>query len=407
MIPRIRMALPGGLRALGHPDFRVFYAGQLAAMTGSWIQVVAQSWLVLELTGSPLRLGVIATLQFTPLLLLSLVAGVVADRLPRRGMLLATQATQAGLAVAVALLVATGRVQYWHLAVVAVGWGLAVALDQPARQVFVVDLVGRQDVASAIGLHAAGFNGARIVGPAIAGVVMGRLGIAAAFGLSAIVLAGATAALLGLAARPAAARPAATLREELREGIGYAMRTARIRLVLGLVVIVSLFVFNFSVYVPLLAHQVLGLGSEGFGFLMTALGVGAMAAGLGLGLRGGTQPPLVVLGGALGLACAGLLGLATVASVWVAVPLLAGIGFAATIVLAGCNTWLQLLAPDALRGRVMSLFTLLSVGVFPVGATWVGAVSEARGVAAAFLVNGGLGLLALAALLLWWRRRGA
>jgi len=401
------MPLPGGLRALNHRDFRVYYAGQLVALTGTWMQNVAQAWLVLQLTGSPLRLGLLSTLQFAPLLLFSLFTGAVADRLPRRRLLVATQATQAGLALVLATLIRTERVEYWHVAVVAVLWGLANALDQPTRQSFVVSLVTRADVVSAVGLTSAAFNTARIVGPAVGGLLIARAGIAPAFALNALAFGVAITTLLTVRAPGAAApRGATTMLEEIAEGVAYATRVPRVRFVLGLLVVTSLCVFNFSVYVPLLARDVLGLGSEGFGFLMTALGVGAVAAGLALGWIPTAPPPLAVMTGSLAVALAGLLGLAAAGHVPLAAALLVMVGFAGTITTASTNTSLQLLAPDHLRGRVMSLYTLLSSGVFPLGAFWVGAVSEARGVSAAFFVNGVLGLAALAALGGWWRRRG-
>ncbi|HSE91999.1 MAG TPA: MFS transporter [Methylomirabilota bacterium] len=400
------MELPGGLRALNHRDFRVYYAGQLVALTGTWMQIVAQSWLVLQLTASPLRLGLIGTLQFAPLLLFSLFTGAVADRLPKRRLLVATQSTQACLALGLAVLIGTGRVEYWHVAVGAVLWGVANALDQPTRQSFVVSLVGRADLISAVGLNSAAFNAARIVGPAIGGLLIARAGIALAFALNTLAFGIAITALLTVGARGAAPpRGGTTMLEEIREGVAYAVRSARVRLVLGLLAVTSFCVFNFSVYVPLLAREVLGLGSEGFGFLMAALGVGAVAAGLALGWIPSGAPPLAAMKASLATALAGLVALSAVDRFWLAALLLAVVGFAGTITTASCNTSLQLTAPDQLRGRVMSVYTLLSGGVFPLGAFWVGAVSEARGVSAAFLVNGALGLAALGALVAWWRTR--
>ena len=183
-------------------------------------------------------------------------------------------------------------------------------------------------------------------------------------------------------------------------------RTPAVRFVLGLQVIVSFCVFNFSVYVPLLATEVLGLGSEGFGFLMTMLGVGAMTAGLSLGAISARGLSSTVIAGAVGVACAGLLGLSVTRAFWPAGALLAVVGFTATLTAIGCNTSLQLAAPDALRGRIMSLYTVLSGGIFPVSAFFVGAISEAAGVSRAFAVNGLLGLAALALLVSLRRRRG-
>ena len=399
------MPLPTGLRALESRDFRVYYAGTLVSQIGNWMQTVTQSWLVLELTGSPFLLGLTSTLQSGPILLFSIFTGVLADRLTKRNVLLCTQVVQAALALVLGLLVWTGHVRYWTVAAMAVVWGVMNALDQPTRQSFIMELVDRRAVASAVGMNSASFNSARIIGPAVAGVLIARVGLFLGFLLNAASFLVSIAALLRVPARPPTPRagPVAVL-DEIAEGIAYAARTPAVSFALGLQIIVSFCVFNFSVYVPLLANKVLGLGSEGFGFLMAALGLGAVAAGLSLGVVGARAPAPRLLAGAAAVACAGLLALSVTRSAGVAAALLVGIGFAGTLVMAGCNTSLQLAAPDALRGRIMSLYTLLSGGIFPIGAFFVGAVSEAAGVPRAFSVNGTLGLAALALLTMARRR---
>ena len=400
------MRFPSGLRALNHPGFRRYYAGQLVVLVGTWMQNVAQAWLVLSLTDSPLRLGLIATLQFGPLLLFSLFTGALADRVPKRSLLIATQATQGTIALLIALLVWSGRVEYWHIGVLAVVWGLASSVDQPARQALLSELVGRADVVSAVALGSAAFNGARIIGPAIAGVLIAQVGIAPAFALNALAFCVSITALRGAVPRGGAApMGGTTMLEAIGEGLGYARRTPRVRLTLGFALVASFCIFNFSVYVPLLSKTVLGLGAEGFGYLMACLGVGAVAGALTLGALGGRPPSPGTIAGSLVVACGGLVGLGFVDHFWTAAPLLALTGFTGIIVVAACNTSLQLLAPDALRGRVMSLYTLVSGGVFPLGAFWVGALSQVWSVSTAFRVNGVLGVGATAALALWWRLR--
>ena len=399
------MPLPAGLRALASRDFRVYFAGTLVSQVGNWMQTVTQSWLVLELTHSPFLLGLIATLQFGPILLFSIFGGILADRVRKRNVLMVTQSVQAILALGLGLLVLTHHARYWTVAVMAVMWGVMSALDQPTRQSFIVELVGRPLLPSAVGLNSASFNSARILGPSVAGILIARVGLFAAFLLNALAFLVSIAALTRVPGRPPASRATRTpVLEEIAEGVAYVARTPPVWFILGLQIIVSFCVFNFSVYVPLLA-KVLGLGSEGFGFLMACLGVGAVTAGLSLGaLAGSREPPPGVIAVALGLACAGLLGLAVARSFWLAASLMVLVGLTGTLVVAGCNTSLQLAAPDRLRGRVMSLYTLVSGGIFPVSAFSVGAVSEAAGVSRAFAVNGSLGLVALG-LLLWSRRR--
>jgi MFS family permease len=398
------MPLAAGLRALGERDYRRYFAGTIVAQTGTWMQTVTQSWLVLELTGSPFRLGLIATLQSGPILLLSIFTGVLADRITRRTLLFVTQSMQGCLAVTLGLLAWSGQARYWHVAVVAVLWGVMTAIDQPARQSMVMEMVGRSHVTSAVGLNSVSFNGARIVGPAVAGMLIARVGLSPGFFLNAIAFVFSITMLAQIPGRrPAARVTEATFVDDMLEGIFYALRTPAVRFVLGLQIILSFCVFNFSVYVPLLARGVLGMGAEGFGLLMTCLGVGALTAGASLG--GLSRLPPALIASALAVAGGGLVGLAFTRTFWMAAILLALTGFSGTIVMAGCNTSLQLGAPDALRGRVMSLYTLLSGGIFPLGAFWVGFVSEHWGVSRAFLINGAIDLVAVGALSLWWRGR--
>jgi predicted MFS family arabinose efflux permease len=398
------MPFPSGLRALNHPDFRRFFAAQLGALVSGWMHTVAQSWLVLQLTDSPFRLGLIGTLQFGPILLLSIVTGAFADRLPKRRLLVTTQVTLAILALVLAALVLSGRVRYWHVGVVAVLAGITQAFDSPARQSYLAELVGKADLVNAVALNSAAFNAARIVGPAVAGLVIARFGVVPAFVVNALGVLGVSLALLTLPPGRAVGRRGASMVEEIAEGVRYAARTPMIRLLLGLVFVVSITVFNFSVYVPLLARQVLGLGAEGFGFLMAALGVGAVAGALTVGFWRGPEPPVRVLGGAATITLVSLFSLSAVRQVATAVPLLFVTGFFGLILVASCNTRLQLAAPDELRGRMMSLYTLVWGGVFPIGAFCVGAISEAWGVSTAFFVQGTAGLTGLAALGFWWRR---
>ncbi|PYN78714.1 MAG: MFS transporter [Candidatus Rokuibacteriota bacterium] len=400
------MAFPHGLRALNHSDFRRFYFSQFAAQIGSWMQNVAQAWLVLQLTNSPFKLGLLATLQFSPVLLFSIVSGAVADRLPKRPLLVATQTTLACQGLLLALLVATGHVEYWHVAVLGLALGFANVVDQPARQSFVMELVGRADVSSAVALNSAGFNLARIVGPAVAGVVIGRLGVAPTFFVNSLGFLGVIVTLLRMKVPEPPPRTArATIFEEIAEGVRYAAATPRLRLAMGLVFVVSLCIFNFSVYVPLLAKNVLGLGAEGFGFLMASLGVGAVAGALTVGARASRYPSLRSMFAAATLSFGMLLGLGLTRRIEFAVPLLFFTGYWGIMLMASCNTSIQLQAPDVMRGRVMSLYTWVSGGVFPIGAFIVGTISQWWGVSAAFLWNGTVGLAALGALALWWRFR--
>ncbi|HKX05244.1 MAG TPA: MFS transporter [Methylomirabilota bacterium] len=399
------MALPTGLRAFRHADFRRFFAAQLVAQIGSWMQTVAQSWLVLQLTSSPLKLGLIGTLQFGPILLFSIVSGALADRLPKKRLLIVTQSVLGGQALLLGALVYAGHVEYWHVAVLATGVGLANVLDSPARQSLVAEMVGRSDVSSAISLNSACFNSARIVGPSIGGLVIARYGIAPAFVANSIGFVIAIAMMASLRTR-GLPQPGsgAGVGQEILIGLRYVWRKPEMMLSLGLCFMVSFCVFNFTVYVPLVVRSVLGLGAEGFGFLMASLGVGAVSGALSLGMAG-PRPPRPLMFAAAGLACGGLLGLSLVRSFWPAMAMLFLTGFFGVIAVVGCNTTMQLASTDALRGRVMSIYTLVWGGVFPIGAFLVGAMSERWGVQRALATNGTIGLTGVVLLLGWWRLR--
>jgi len=291
------------------------------------------------------------------------------------------------------------------VAVLATGVGLANVLDSPARQSLVAEMVGRSDVSSAVSLNSACFNAARIVGPSIGGLVIARYGIAPAFLMNAIGFAISITMMSGLRSRGLPQLGSGRgVGEEILTGLRYVWGTREMLLALGLCFMVSFCVFNFTIYVPLVVRTVLGLGAEGFGFLMASLGVGAVSGALSLGMAG-PRPPRPLMFVAAALACGGLLGLSAVGSFWPAMAMLFLTGFFGVIAVVACNTTMQLASTDALRGRVMSIYTLVWGGVFPIGAFFVGAMSERWGVQRALATNGAIGLTGVAALLGWWRLR--
>ncbi|HEV8473925.1 MAG TPA: MFS transporter [Methylomirabilota bacterium] len=394
------------LRALRHRDFRLFWSGQLVSLVGTWMQSVAQSWLVLELTNSPFRLGLVNALQFAPMLVLSFFAGALADRLPKRRLIIASQSVLFVQALLLAVLVHLGHVQYWHVALLALLYGVANTVDMPSRQAFIVELVGKDDLLNAIALNSAMFNAARIVGPALAGLAIARWGTAIAFYLNAVSFLAVIGALLAMRAeglpRP---RSGLTMLQDIGAGVRYAVRTPRILLTMAMVLAVSGFLFNYNVLVPLFARDVLGLDARGFGLLMATLGTGAVIGGVLLAALGRGRPPVAALAVPALVLATSTAALAAVRAVPVAAALLLLMGFCGILFMAGASSTVQLTVPDDLRGRVMSLHTMVFAGSTPFGAFIIGSVAEAAGVTSALLVAGGGGLLSVLALLLWWNGR--
>jgi MFS family permease len=400
------MPLPAGLRAFQHRDFRLFWSGQLISLIGTWMQSVGQAWIVLELTHSPFKLGVISALQFGPMLFLSLLAGALADRVRKRRLLMLTQGALMLQALALAALDWTGQIQYWHVCVLALVYGVANTLDLPARQSFLVELVGKNNLMNAIALNATVFNGARIVGPAVAGLLIARYGVAPAFLANGLSFLGVLVALACIRAEGAPRpREAATVGQEILQGLRYAAGSPLTGLILALLFVISLFVLNFNVLVPLVARDVLHEGARGFGLLMASLGVGAVGGAIALASLNRTRPPLALILTAGLVTSAGVLSLWAVRDFWVGAAVLAVAGFTQIVFMASCNTTIQVTAPDHLRGRVMSLYALVFVGTHPFGALLMGGLAEQWGVGTACLWGGGMGLLMVSALALLWRRR--
>ena len=394
------------LGAFRHRDFRLFWGGQLVSLIGTWMQSVGQAWLVLELTSSPFRLGAISALQFGPILLFSFLSGAISDRVRKRRLLLGTQAALMLQAFTLAALVWSGHVQFWHVAVLAALYGLATTLDMPSRQSYIAHLVPRGDLMNAIALNSAVFNGARVVGPAVAGLLVARYGTAAAFLMNGASFIAVLAALAAIRTEGAPSpRRGVGLRAEIAEGVRYAAGTPRVELVMSLLVVVSLFVVNMNVLVPLIARDVLHEGAHGFGLLMAALGVGAMAGALAVAALSVGRPPLGMVVGPALAAAALLILLSTARRFGLTAAVLVALGFAQIVFMTSCNTTVQIAVPDELRGRVMGLYALVFAGMTPIGALIMGTVAEHWGVSRACAVGGAAGLMLILALSVAWRRR--
>jgi MFS family permease len=394
---------PGGLKrgfaALGIRNYRLYWSGQVVSLVGTWMQQVSLPWLVLALGGSALQLGLVAVLQFGPSMALAPFGGVFADRIDKRRALIAAQIAAAAHALTLFVVTATGVVEIPLVMVLAFVLGVVNAVDMPVRQALAADLVPRQLLANAIALNSAAFNSARVVGPALAGVIIAAgaaltgsdiVGVAINFGINVLTY---TAVLTGLLRMDASQIRRVTqpdrhppVLDSLAEGVGYAVRTPLVLWSLVLLGGIAAFGFNFQILLPLFSTQVLGLGADGYGTLYAGMGVGALAGSLTLAFMRQRRAILLMLGGGAGFAVL-LVGIAASREVWLAAPLVLLAGYSSMLMINTINATVQANVTDALRGRVMSLYVTVFAGSAPLGGLFAGAVAEAWGSPAAFLAG--------------------
>ncbi len=392
--------------ALKHRNFRLFWIGQLISLTGTWMQTTGQAWLVLELTHSAWLLGVVGALQFLPVMLLALFGGVIADRVPKKKLLLFTQSFATLQAIILWLLVFTGTVQLWHILVLALMLGLTNALDMPTRQAFVVEMVGREDLPNAVALNSSLFNMARIVGPGLGGLLIAWLGLAPLFLLNAIsfipVLIG--LALINSSKLFSSVKPVVTgalvakqsTMQSLREGLAYVVKTPSVLLIIVVIGMVSLFGINFNVVLPLFATDVLKVGPVGFGVLSSTIGFGALVSALSLAW-GNKTPSIKHMLLATIIFCV-LEACFALSQIYVlSLVLIAAVGFAQIIFSATANTTLQTVTPSYLNGRVMSVYMLVFAGSVPLGNLFTGGLAHLFGAPISLLVGAGLSFVAAVA----------
>jgi len=411
---RPKRALPRAFTSLRQRNFRLFWFGQLVSSIGTYMQSVGQAWLVLQLTHSALQLGLVGALQSLGVLLFSLFGGVFADRWPKRRILLFTQSAAMLQALALWALIATGAIQLWHLYILAALLGLTSSLDAPARQAFVVELVGRADVSNAVALNSSLGNFARVVGPGLGGVIIAASGVTSLFlinGLSFLaVIAGLalidSRTLHAQARRPTGEGESQTTWQSLREGMDYIWRTPTVALLIVVAGLVLLFGSNFSVVLPLVATRLLNVGPRGFGFLSAAFSVGALISAL-LMAWGAHRPTIRwVLVSALAFAVLEAL-FALSQSYPLSLALIASVGFMENSFATLSVVILQVVAPDHLRARVMSVCILFFDGSVPLGYTLTGWLADVAGVSAALLICALLTLIVVAGGWLWRREAAA
>jgi MFS family permease len=398
----LRTTLAARFGSLRHRNFRLYWSGQLVSLVGTWMQSVAQGWLMHRLTHSAMWLGLLGFTQFLPVMLLSLWAGALIDRMDRRRLLLLTQGAALVQAVVLAAVVTAGVAQPWMVLALAGVFGIINAFDMPARQSFVVEMVGKEDLGNAIALNSAAFNTARIVGPAVAGVLLATVGESGCFWLNALSYVAVLASLarLDLPKREFFRRGRA-LGSSLTGGVRYAWASRPLRNLLLLLGVTAGIGFQYQLLLPVYARDILHSGARTYGLLVTAFGAGALVGALRLTQRAG-RPGLrrnLLLGLA---ACGG--GLAVFAwSRSIPLSLAAGAlaGFGLIVYVASTNTLLQLTTEDRFRGRVMSLYTLMFAGTTPLGALAAGAIAQRWGAPVSTTVSGAIMLLG--AVLVAWR----
>lgn len=391
---RILPLAPGTFRALRHRDFRLLWIGQLVSLVGTWMQSVAQGWLVLRLSDSVFQLGLVAFFAYLPVLLLSLVGGMAADRVGRRQALVRTNAASMLLAAALAVLTWGDWIRVWHVAVLAFCFGAVTAFDIPIRQSFLQDLVGREDLANAIALNSMAFNSARLVGPAVAGLLVAWKGEVVCFALNAASYL-AVVAVLGVMGRHEVARQEnGGWVSGVREGLAYGWRTPRVRVILALVAVSSIFGMPYAVLMPAFARDVLGVGSAGLGTLLGATGAGAIGGALYLaGRRTMRHAGRIVC---LAMACFGasLVAFSMARSFAAALAFLLLVGGSMIVQMATSNTYLQLVAPGEMRGRMVSLYTLCFIGMTPFGSLLAGTTATLMGTRGAVALGGAVCMVA-------------
>lgn len=417
-----RAALGGlrrGFASLRVRNYRLYWSGQVVSLIGTWMQQVSLPWLVLALDGSPIQLGLVAVLQFGPAMLLAPFGGVLADRVDKRHALIGSQLAAATQAFILFLLTATGIVEIWMVFVMALWLGLVNAVDMPLRQAMAADLVPRHILANAIALNSMAFNSARVVGPALAGIIIAVgtsitgsniAGVAVNLAINTLTYSG---VLIGLVRM----NPLEIRRHEkpdrqppvlhsLREGFEYAVRTPLVLWCLVLLGGIAAFGMNFQILLPLFATEVLRLGAEGYGALFAAMGIGSLSGSLTLAFMHQRRAlPLMLVGGAVYVTL--LFGIGLSRNVWLAGALMMGAGYASMLMVNTINATVQANVTDALRGRVMAFYVTVFAGSAPLGGLFAGAVAEAWGSPAAFLVGAAGSGIVLAAVAVGLRRARA
>ena len=382
-----------GFSALKHRNFRLFFIGQCISLIGTWMQNIGQTWLVLQITHSALKLSVVTMMQFLPMMVFSLFAGTVIDRFSKRKVLIFTQTSMMVLAIVLATLTYFNVVQYWHILILALLLGIVNTLDMPTRQSYFIELVGRKDLMNAIALNSGIFNLARVVGPAIAGILIGLVGIPICFYLNALSFVAVIISLFmikttNIQPLPEKIESFNQIIEDIKNGLRYIKHTNIILVPLILIGVISLFAMNYSVLIPLFASKTLGQDAAGYGFIMTCMGLGSLVGAMVIAVRSQAGPKLkyMVVGALATCLFMAILGLEK--NYLIACITVFAIGLSSIVFTALANSIIQLNSADHMRGRVMSVYTLVFLGVVPIGSLATGGLIELVGISNTMLYSG-------------------
>lgn len=396
------------LPAFRHKNYRLFWFGQTVSLSGTWMQSTAQAWLVYQLTNSPFLLGLVGALQFTPVMLFSLVAGVYLDRFPKKKIIQITQAISMVLALLLAILVFSGLVQFWHIAIIVTLLGFVNTLDMPTRQSFMLEIVGREDLTSAIALNSVTFNLARIVGPAIGGIIMAKYNTGICFLFNAFSFLAVLISLYFIKPnadyQPVAKKEKKPVFAEIKAGLKYIRQTPILFKPIILLAGLATFAVNFNVLVPVFAKTVLKTQAQGFGFLLSALGAGSIIGALTVATSSQKLNKKFLIKYMPFAICTGLILTGISPNFYLAASFLVLTGIANILFFTTVNSTLQLNASLEYRGRVMSVYTLVFGGTTPIGNLFAGFITGHFGGRAGFVLSAVTVLMWIA--ICWWWMRG-
>ena len=388
---RISLMLSDGrFSALAYRDFRLFWTGQWVSLSGTWMHMTAQGWLVYRLTGSPLYLGLVSAASTLPILLFSLVGGAVADRVQKRRILIVTQTLSIVPAFIIGLLVASDRITVWLLVLLVFATGTINAFDIPARQSYLVSLTSRKSLLNAVALNSAAFNGSRIIGPVLAGFIISGFGIAACFFINGLSYLAAIFALSRVSAKGEPEEKEHHMVNDIAEGMRFLRKEPGLLRLVLMVSTFSLFGLPFISQLPVFAGEILDTGASGLGLLMGASGLGAFSMAMLIAFQGDIKQKVLVMNVASLCFPAGLLAFTFSRDFNFSLALMFLVGLAVVAFLANANSSLQLRTPDGLRGRVMSVYTLLFLGMTPIGHALLGVLADSLGSASAVRVTSAL-----------------